>query len=128
MIMLYICIFITLVVDFDCSFNGETVEFYSSEDSVKMSYEGSQVLASVASSLIPIITSRSIISVDSLGELRNTANLSISFSLPSWFPIPQQQVESNGSQVIQTTMKADLDKLLDNILLEYVAWTRSNQN
>jgi Protein of unknown function (DUF1997) len=108
------------VVDFDVSVNRNAVEMICREDSISMKYEGSQVLARLVSSLIPIVVSNNIISIDEdKQELKNSAQLTISFGLPQWFPLASEKIEEAGSQIIAKNIQTDLDALLDNILSEF---------
>ena len=111
---------VSSVIDFGVDVTPTQMSFECSEDAIKLEFKGSAILARVVSSIKPVVTSHSILTLsESTGELTNDVSLSIAFPLPDWFPLPRDNIESAGSAIIQTNIVRDAEALVNNILAEY---------
>jgi hypothetical protein len=111
---------ITSMVDFDIYFDGSRLEVNCFDDSLVQEYQGSKLLISIVSKLIPKVKSTNILTINEANnELINEATLNIIFSIPSWFPFKKNILEAKGSEAIGENIESDLNKLLDKIILVY---------
>jgi len=111
---------VSSVIDFGVSATPTQMSFECSEDAIKLEFKGSAILARVVSSIKPVVTSHSILSLnEATGELSNDVSLSIAFPLPDWFPLPRDNIESAGSAIIKTNVVRDAEALVNNILGEF---------
>jgi hypothetical protein len=110
---------ITSMVDFDIYFDGSRLEVNCFDDSLVQEYQGSKLLISIISKLIPKVKSTNILTINEANnELINEATLNIIFSIPSWF-VKKDVLEAKGSEAIGENIESDLNKLLDKIILVY---------
>jgi len=112
-------VMITSIVEFDTRFEDNRLEVNCFDDSLVQEYQGSKLLISIISKLIPKIKSTNILTIDTNNELINEATLNIMFSIPSWFPFKKDVLEEKGSEAIGANIESDLNKLLDKIILVY---------
>lgn len=114
---------VTSIVEFDVSFSERELIVSCIQGSIKQSYEGNKVFAKLLSRLIPDVCSSNRITYDiKTDRLINEANLSVSFQLPPWLPLPADVIEKRGSDAIQSNISTDLENMLDAVFEKYESW------
>jgi len=106
-------------VDFDTSFDGKRLEVNCFDDSLVQDFQGSKILISLISKLLPKIQSSNILTINNDNYLINEATLNICFDLPNWFPFNRNTLEKQGSIAIGNSIDKDLNDLLDRIIETY---------
>jgi len=106
-------------VDFDTSFDGKRLEVNCFDDSLVQDFQGSKILISLISKLLPKIQSSNILTINNDNYLINEATLNICFDLPNWFPFNRNTLEKQGSIAIGNNIDKDLNELLDRIIETY---------
>ena len=110
---------IVSTVDFDTSFDGKKLEVNCYDDSLTQEFQGSKILISLISKLLPKIQSSNVLTVNNDNYLINEATLNICFDLPKWFPFNKDTLEKQGSISIGNNIDKDLNDLLDIIIETY---------
>eukprot|EP01031_Cornospumella_fuschlensis_P024882 gene24883-30062_t len=109
-------------VRFSSQFNGSALAVTCKPDGLQLRYEGIRSVTRLVENFIPSVASENLCSFDiSSGLLVNEASLSISFSVPGWFPIPVQVLEQRGSAVIRKGLEKDMIVLLDSLMDQFSA-------
>jgi hypothetical protein len=109
-------------MEFDCRTNENPIEYIIScnEDSMKQEYEGNPLFASWLAKLLPkVVSSTKFFYDEHHHQLINDASLTISFQLPSWFPIAPSIVEQRGSATIEKNMQRDMQQVLSNVVQQF---------
>ena len=110
---------ITSIVEFDTFFDGNRLEVNCFDDSLVQEYQGSKLLISIISKLVPKVKSTNVLTINNNNELINEATLNVIFSIPNWFPFKKDVLEDKGSEAFAKNIESDLNNLLDKIILVY---------
>ena len=114
-------IVIKSVVIFDTIFEKNIFTASCSQKGLNQTIEGNPLFVKLVSKLLPTVTTKNVCKYDSSNkQLINEASLDIFLSLPAWFPIPPQPLESAGSRAIQIGIDRDMAMFLDNLVNNFV--------
>ena len=111
---------VTSIIDFETTFDLNKFEVACNDGAIKQTFEGNTILIKIFSGLTPAVTSKTIWFVDpESGSLNNRSELQIRFGVPSWFPFDASNSQRDGSSVLQKSLEADINILLDRIVNLY---------
>ena len=108
---------VTSIIDFETSFDPNKFEVACNDGAIKQTFEGNKILIKVFSGLTPGVISKTIWFVDpESGSLGNLSELQIRFGVPSWFPFDASNSQRDGSSILQKSLEADIDVLVNRIV------------
>lgn len=111
---------VTSIIDFETTFDLNKFEVACNDGAIKQTFEGNTIFIKIFSGLAPAVISKTIWFVDpESGSLNNRSELQIRFGVPSWFPFDASNSQRDGSSVLQKSLEADINILLDRIVNLY---------
>lgn len=108
---------VTNIQQFSVTTLPNSLTVAASENGSQQSFEGPKMLQAIVSQMLPKVKSRALFTFSTADyTLRNEAELEISFSVPTWFPLNPEAVEKGGSKTVQESMSSDMGGILDKIV------------